>query len=79
MSVRGEFRRVLDEVVAALRAGGHVRLAHELEPLRARAEDDLTGAAEEALAILPRARPVPRIAEHAEHLETLCRVIVGRA
>lgn len=78
MSVRGEFQRILDDLVAALRTGGHVRLARELEPLRARAEDDLSAAAEEALAILPRTQPVARAADRAEHLETLCRVIVGR-
>jgi len=79
MSVRGEFRRLLDDLVATLRGGGHVRLAAELEPLRARAEGDLSGAAEEALAILPRAGGVERAADRAAHLAEVCRVIVGRA
>lgn len=84
MSVRGEFRRILGDVVAALRAEGGGQLADELEPLRARAEDDLSAAAEETLALLPRVEPTARaasgrVAPAAERLEAVCCIILGRA
>lgn len=94
MSVRGEFRRILGDVVAALRAGGHVQLADELESPKRRADTDLSAAAEEALAILPRvgragpASPAAEgetapdgapVSDRAERLEAVCRIILGRA
>lgn len=86
MSVHGEFRRILGDVVAALRADGAARLADELEPLRERATDDLSAAAEETLAILPRiedqapsAGADPDVSDAAERLESVCCIILGRA
>ncbi len=87
MSVRGEFRRILGDLLAALRdAGLAPDTATALEPLLERAGDDLSGAAEAALAVLPRLRAgafsdtaVRRRFEDAfERLEAVCRIIVGR-
>jgi hypothetical protein len=87
MSVRGEFRRLLGDLLAELRAA---RLAPDsvraLEPLDQRAGDDLSGAAKEALAVLaqldaraftdPAARE--RYSDAFERLEAVCRIILGR-
>jgi hypothetical protein len=55
MSVRGEFKRLLGDLLAALRDADLAReTARALEPLLERAHEDLTGAAESALALLPR-------------------------
>jgi hypothetical protein len=87
MSVRGEFKRLLGDLLAALREAD---LAHEtaraLEPLIERAQDDLNGAAESALALLPRldARAFSdtelrrRFEEAHERLDAVCRIILGR-
>ncbi|TMA31165.1 MAG: hypothetical protein E6J87_16380 [Deltaproteobacteria bacterium] len=87
MSVRGEFRRLLKDLLAALR---DAELAPDTEralaPLAERAGDDLSGAAEAALALLPRldarafSDPVERqrFEDAFERLEAVCRVILGR-
>lgn len=81
MSVRGEFRRILGDVILALRAEdpGRARLADELQPLHERAEHDLSGAAEQTLAILPRLDPGEVAGDAPERLEAVCRVILGRS
>ncbi len=88
MSVRGEFRRILGDLLSALRDAG---LAHDtaraLEPLLELARDDLSGAAEAALAHLPRldARAFPdaavrrRFEDAIERLEAVCRIILGKS
>jgi len=87
MSVRGEFRRLLEDVLSALRDAGIACDAERaLEPLIARAHDDLPGAAEAALALLPRldARAFSdtavrrRFEEAFERLDAVCRIILGR-
>jgi hypothetical protein len=87
MSVRGEFRRLLGDLLTELR---EVKLAHEsvraLEPLSERAGDDLAGAATAALALLSRldARAFTdraarqRFEDAFERLEAVCRIILGR-
>jgi len=87
MSVRSEFRRILGDVLSALR---DAELAPDtaalLEPLLERAGDDLSGAAEAALALLPRLYAVAfsdtavrrRFEDAFERLETVCRIILGR-
>ena len=55
MSVRGEFKRLLGDLLAALREADLAReTARALEPLIERAQEDLIGAAESALALLPQ-------------------------
>jgi hypothetical protein len=87
MSVRGEFKRLLGDLLAALRDADLARdTASELEPLIERAQDDLIGAADTALALLPRldARAFSdplvrkRFEESFERLEAVCRIILGR-
>jgi len=87
MSVRGEFRRLLGDLLHELH---EAQLAPEsvraLEPLAERARDDLAGAATSALAVLPRldARAFADGAARArfeaayERLEEVCRIILGR-
>jgi hypothetical protein len=87
MSVRGEFRRLLEDVLAALR---DAELAPDteraLEPLLERAREDLPGAAEAALALLPQldARAFSdsgerqRFEEAFDRLDAVCRIILGR-
>jgi hypothetical protein len=87
MSVRGEFRRLLADLLAALRGAS---LAPDavvaLEPLHDRAGDDLTGAAEAALAQLARLDAHAfsdtdlrrRFDDAYERLEAVCRIILGR-
>jgi hypothetical protein len=88
MSVRGEFRRILRDLLAALRAAElEPETAAALEPLLERAGDDLSGAAEAALPLLARidagAFPDPgarrRFAEIHERLEAVSRIILGRS
>lgn len=87
MSVRGEFRRILGDLLAALRdADLAPDTAVALERLVELADDDLSGAAEAALALLPRldARAFDdpearrRFADIHERLEAVCRIILGR-
>ena len=87
MSVRGEFRRLLEDVLALLRGTELARdTALALEPLIERAGDDLPGAAEAALALLPRLDPDAfrdsgerrRFEEAFERLDAVCRIILGR-
>jgi hypothetical protein len=87
MSVRGEFRRILGDVVAALRAHGEGRspgaLVDALDRQAERAEDDLSGAAERALEILPSLPRPDRerdaaLGDAAERLEAICKIILGR-
>ncbi|HKA16140.1 MAG TPA: hypothetical protein VKH41_14050 [Myxococcota bacterium] len=87
MSVRGEFRRLLKDLLAALRAA---EIAPDTEraltPLIERAGADLSGAAESALALLPQldAREFSdpgdrrRFEDAFERLEAVCRIILGR-
>lgn len=87
MSVRGEFRRLGGDLLAALRdADGRGSDAAALEPLLERCGDDLSGAAAEALALLARL-DAPSGADAAlrrryddahERLEAVCRIILGR-
>jgi hypothetical protein len=87
MSVRGEFRRILGDLLAALRDGGLAPdTAAALEPLLERSHEDLSGAAEAALAQLALLHAgafsdtaVRRRFEDAfERLEAVCRIILGR-
>ena len=87
MSVRGEFRRLLEDVLAVLRDAELDRDTEvALEPLIERAGDDLSGAAEAALALLPRLDPRAfrdtverrRFEDAFERLDAVCRVILGR-
>jgi hypothetical protein len=87
MSVRGEFRRLLGDVLSVLRDAELARdVERALDPLRERAHDDLTGAAEAALALLPRIDPRAftdpaerrRFADASERLDAVCRIILGR-
>ena len=87
MSVRGEFRRLLGDLLAALRDAGLARDAERaLEPLLERAAHDLSGAAETALALLPQldARDFSdgslrrRFEDSLERLDAVCRIILGR-
>jgi hypothetical protein len=87
VSVRGEFRRLLEDMLAELRAA---ELAREtviaLEPLLERSREDLPGAADAALALLPRLDPRAfrdagerrRFEEAFERLDAVCRIILGR-
>jgi len=88
VSVRGEFRRLLGDALAARAEAG---LAGDpdraLAPLVERAGDDLSGAAEAALALLAQldARAFTdtelrqRFEDALERLEAVCRVILGRS
>jgi hypothetical protein len=87
VSVRGEFRRLLEEVLSALRDAELARDTElALESLLERASDDLTGAAEAALALLPRLDPRAfhdsversRFEDAFERLDAVCRIILGR-
>ena len=87
MSVRGEFKRLLGDLLAVLRnADLDPETERALEPLLERARDDLPGAAEAALALLQeldaRAFSDPalreRFEESHERLEAVCRIILGR-
>jgi hypothetical protein len=87
MSVRGEFRRLLDDVLAARReAGLECDTDRALAPLVERAGRDLSGAAEAALALVAQldARAFTdtalrqRFEDSFERLEAVCRVILGR-
>jgi hypothetical protein len=87
MSVRGEFRRLLGDLLTELR---EAKLAHEsvraLEPLSERAGEDLSGAAATALVLLSRLdarvftdRAARQRFEAAfERLDAVCRIILGR-
>ena len=87
MSVRGEFRRLLKDLLVELRSTGLTRdVERELEPLLERALEDLSGAAEAALALLPRVEPRAgsdseqrrRFEDAFDRLDAVCRVILGR-
>jgi hypothetical protein len=87
MSVRGEFKRLLGDLLAALRDADLASdTERALDPLLERAQDDLSGAAESALALLARldarafADPLlrKRFEESLERLEAVCRIILGR-
>ena len=87
MSVRGEFKRLLGDLLGALRDADQARdTARALEPLIERAQEDLPGAAEQALALLPAldARALAdtalrqRFEDSFERLEAVCRIILGR-
>ena len=86
MSVRGEFKRLLGDLLAALRDADQARdTARALEPLLERAQEDLIGAADRALALLPEidARALSdselrRFEDSFERLEAVCRIILGR-
>ena len=87
MSVRGEFKRLLGDLLAALRDANLARdTERALQPLLERAQDDLSGAAETALALLARldARAFSdpalreRFEESHERLDAVCRIILGR-
>jgi len=89
VSVRGEYRRLGGELLAALGAAGDASadprcasLAAQLE----RASDDLAGAAEGTAALLPGIRALAPSDTEArrsfddayERLEAVCRIILGR-
>ena len=87
MSVRGEFRRLLGDLLAALREASLAPAAvAALEPLHDRAGEDLAGAAEAALEQLARldARAFSdtdlrrRFDDAHERLEAVCGIILGR-
>ena len=83
MSVRGEFRRILSDLVASLREGeaaSQVGLAGDLAPLVEHATEHLEDAAATALALLPRidrAAVDPSVVDTTERLEGVCRAILG--
>ena len=87
MSVRGEFKRLLGDLLAALRDAGLAGdTARALEPLLERAQEDLTGAADQALALLSALEAGAftdtalrqRFEDAFERLEAVCRIILGR-
>jgi hypothetical protein len=87
MSVRGEFKRLLGDLLGVLRdAGLAPDTARALEPLLERARDDLSGAAGAALALLQQLDPRAfsdtalrrRFEDAFERLEAVCRIILGR-
>jgi hypothetical protein len=87
MSVRGEFKRLLEDVLSVLRdAGAAPDTERALAPLVERAHDDLSGAAEAALALLPRLDAQVfadigerrRFEEAFDRLDAVCRIILGR-
>ena len=87
MSVRGEFRRLLGDLIAALRDAGLARdTVSALEPLLERSREDLVGASASALALLPKldARAFNdtelrrRFEDALERLDAVCRIILGR-
>ena len=87
MSVRGEFRRLLADMLAALRDAELARdTVLALEPLIERSHEDLVGAAEAALALLPRldsygfrdAGERRHFEDAFERLDGVCRIILGR-
>jgi len=87
MSVRSEFRRLLGDLIAALRDAGLAReTVSALEPLLERSREDLVGAADAALALLPKL-DASAFADTAlrqrfegafERLDAVCRIILGR-
>lgn len=89
MSVRGEFRRLGADLVAVLREtgdAGRIASAGALAPLLERAVEDLGGAAEGALPLLPAIAAAPpedseqrqRFDDAFERFEAVCRVVLGR-
>ncbi len=89
MSVRGEFRRLANDLLAVHREAGlgsHPSVA-ALEPLLERAAQDLSGAADGALALVPdldgRSLGDPdlrrRCQDAQERFEAVCRIILGRS
>jgi hypothetical protein len=87
VSVRGEFKRLLEDVLSAMRdAEVAADTERALAPLVERAHDDLSGAAEAALALLPRldARAFTdteqrrRFEDAFDRLDAVCRIILGR-
>jgi len=87
MSVGGEFRRLAGDLLAVHRdagQGSHPAVA-ALESLIERSADDLSGAAEAALALLPQldGRSLDdtdlcrRCRDAHERLEAVCRIILG--
>lgn len=88
MSVRGEFRRLGADLVATLRETGdptRVASADALDPLLERAVEDLPGAAEAALPMLPKIAAAPpadpalceRFDDAFERFEAVCRIVLG--
>jgi hypothetical protein len=87
MSVRGEFRRLLGDLTAVLReASLSADAVDVLAPLHERADEDLSGAAEAALAQLARLDAGAfsdtglrrRFEDAYDRLEAVCRIILGR-
>ncbi|MEM7412574.1 MAG: hypothetical protein AAF430_20250 [Myxococcota bacterium] len=89
MSVRGEYRRLLGDLVGTLREAGAAAdtgVTEALDDLGERASDDLSGAAEQTLAVLSRLGAVEwadaslreRFDGAFERLEAICRIILGR-
>jgi len=88
MSVRGEFRRLAGDLIAVHREAGlgSGSAVAALEPLIGRAAEDLSGAADAALALLPEldVRSLDdtdlgrRCRDAHERLEAVCRIILGR-
>jgi hypothetical protein len=89
VSVHGEFERVVGECVGFLRgsrASGAERLAAALEAAAREARADLCRGAERTLAVLAAAEPPEFVSalqreEYArlcDHLDAVCRVILGR-
>jgi hypothetical protein len=85
LSVRGEYRRIGADLLAALgdtKAAERAALASQLE----RAAQDLTGAAQDTAQLLPDLRAIApadtearlRFDDAYERLEAICRIIVGR-
>jgi hypothetical protein len=89
VSVRGEFRRLgadLEKVLREAGGGDRVASADALAPLLERAVEDLNGAAEAALPLLPAiaaASPEDgdarrRFDDAFERFEAVCRIVLGR-
>ena len=87
--MRGEYARLLGDVVATLQEAGataEAGLVDRLDTLSRRARDDLSGAAEETLSVLSRVGAVEwddaslrdRFEGAFERLEAVCRIILGR-
>jgi hypothetical protein len=75
MSVSGEFRRILGDATASLRVDGGLEFADALERAGDASPQDLSVAANRVLAVLADRETA---CEATEHLEAICRAILGR-
>ncbi len=77
MSVRSEFQRILGDTTAQLRVLGEHALARALESAESASGDSLEARAGAVLDGLEAANDA-KLATQLQHLDAICRVIVGR-